>query len=132
MRAATALRSGSMRTMVEVASLMAQTAPSPTANAPPPGGTAILATTLAPRGGAVATFDVSEPRDTVAGGDGALPAVGLMRLSVSEAKLLTQTDVPDGAIATPRAAFAGGAKRIGGPTFLPERRSIRVTVPRSP
>ena len=44
-----------------------------------------------------------------------------MRVSVLEAKLLTQTDVPAGARAKPGASFAGWAKRIGGPTCFPER-----------
>ena len=59
------------------------------------------------------------------------PAVELMRVSVFEAKLLTQTDCPAGATEGAGASLAGRAMRIGSPTFFPECTSIRVTVPSS-
>jgi hypothetical protein len=52
-----------------------------------------------------------------------------MRVRVLEAELLAQTDVPNGASANVEALLAGCAKRIGTPTFFPDRASIRVTVP---
>ena len=54
-----------------------------------------------------------------------------MRVSVFEAKLLTQTDCPAGATEGAGASLAGRAMRIGSPTFFPECTSIRVTVPSS-
>ena len=107
MRATTAFRAGSMRSSVEVASLIAQTAPSPTVKAPPPGGTRMLATSCAP----------ARPVRT--------------RVSVLDAKLLTQTESPPATTTAADASFAGGATRIGGRAATPERRSILVTVPRA-
>ena len=52
-----------------------------------------------------------------------------MRVRVFEAELLAQMDVPNGASANAEELLVGCAKRIGTPTFLPDRTSIRVTVP---
>ena len=129
MRATTALVTGSIRSRVDVASLICHTAPAPTAKAPPRCGTLILATTV-PRGGRVrATGAVAAALEAVTAGGAAADDVELMRVSVFEAKLLTQTDVPEGEIAKGGASFAGRATRIGDPDLVPERRSIRVTVP---
>jgi len=49
-RAMTVFRFGSIRSSVDALSLVAQTAPSPTANPPDPCGMRMLATTLPPRG----------------------------------------------------------------------------------
>jgi hypothetical protein len=49
-RALTVFRFGSIRSSVDALSLIAQTAPSPTANPPDPRGMRMLATTLPPRG----------------------------------------------------------------------------------
>ena len=80
MRATIAFRFGSIRISVESASLIAQTAPSPTASPPPPNGTAILATTSPPRGRTRRLPDVTTGR---ARGEPA--TLGLMRVSVFEA-----------------------------------------------
>ena len=69
--------------------------------------------------------------DTVAVAAGAATPVELIRVRVFEAKLLTQTDVPEAAMAGAVAPFAGSATRIGAPTFFAERTSIRETVPSS-
>ena len=133
-RAATAFRVGSIRISVESLLLIAQTAPSPAVRAPPPKSTgvrvsAIRAMTFAPRGSAPALLRaVWELVAVIARGCAAVE-VALIRASVLEAKLLTQTEFPAGATAKAGAGFAGGATRIGGPAGFPERRSIRVAVP---
>jgi hypothetical protein len=53
----------------------------------------------------------------------------LIRVSVFEAKLLTQTDCPVGARAGATAPLPVDAIRIGGPSGRPDRASIRATVP---
>ena len=53
------------------------------------------------------------------------------RVSVLDAKLLTQTESPPATTTAADASFAGGATRIGGRAAVPERRSILVTVPRA-
>ena len=52
-------------------------------------------------------------------------------MTVFELKLLTQTDLPAGAMAMVAPSPAGGATRIGGPTLWRVRTSIRLTVPAS-
>ena len=96
-----------------MASLIAQTAPSPTVKAPPCGADACPSGVI----GMLATSRAfAEP----------VP----IRVSVLDVKLLAQTESPAAARARAGAPFAGGATRIGGATILPDPRSILVTVPR--
>src|SRR5262249_2478673 len=90
-RATTAFRIGSIRISVDVGLLIAQAAPSPTANPPPSGGTRMLAITLPPAGSGI-TFGVASSRATGAGG--ASVDLELTRVSVVDAKLLTHTESP--------------------------------------
>jgi hypothetical protein len=67
----------------------------------------------------------------VAGEPVVAAAVELMRVSVFEAKLLTQTDCPAGVTVGAAAPLFGGATRTGNPLFFPVCTSISVTVPSS-
>src|SRR6266550_1524494 len=129
MRATTAFCLGSIFMSVDSVSLIAQTAPSPTAKAPPCGGTGILAMTLPARPSACAFAAAVWPLLAVTARGGSAPEVALTRVSVLEAKLLIQTELPAGATVRAGAAFAGGATRICGPAAFPDRSSIRLTVP---
>src|SRR5207244_6440968 len=118
-----------MRISAESLLLIAQMAPTPTVRAPPPKSTgtrvsAIRAMTFAPGGSAPALLGAVLALVTVTARDGAAVEVALILVSVLDAKLLTQTELPAGATARAGATFAGGATRIGGPAGFPERRSI--------
>src|SRR5262245_66486793 len=119
-----------MRSNVDDMSLIAQTAPSPTANGPPCGGTRMLSTTR-PAEGRGKRFGVAArpPSASTAAAVEELVGLALTRVSVFDAKLLTQTEPPAGAIASAGTASAGRPTRIGRPAALPERTSILVTVP---
>ncbi len=121
---------GSIRKSVDVVSFTTQRAPSPAASAPPPGGTAIVATTFPPRGSALTAASSGSAPETTTVRDGASEGDESMRVTVFDAKLLTQTEVPPGTIANV-APSTDGATRIDAPTFPPERASIRDTVPSS-
>jgi len=113
--------------------LIAQTAPSPTVRGPPPKSvgarvSAILATTFAP-GGRTRVLDGALWTLVAVTARAAAAELALTRVSVFEAKLLTQTELPEGATAREGESLAGGATRIGGPAAFAERTSIRVTVP---
>ena len=116
-------------------SLIAQTAPSPTVNAPPPRGagapfpSGIRATTRAPRGSARALVGaVCAPVAEPASAEFPLE-VALTRVTVFEAKLPAQIEPPEGTTTSAGESFAGEATLIADPAALPERTSIRRTVP---